>query len=307
MASNDGKQLERFVSAVEEMLVPKGVDVSVSSKVFDDDGVQIAEFDIEISGKIGSVEMKWLIECRDRPSAGAAPGSWIEQLSGRRRLHRFNKVTAVSTTGFSPSAHHAAERLDIELRELKSADAKDLSWLLREKLPLVQEACTLIHIEVFLPDEIALEEREALLAQKFNVNTLDPIFVSEAGHRMSGPDIYIQTLLQNPSLTGGITTGGEPQTVNVITEFEKSDPVYLEVGGRRYPIKSLGLQGTVRRQVDEVDFEAFTYGGIEAKEPIAEIAKLSFEDVKGVPITLEFHKLHQSDSINVIARAKDKG
>jgi len=72
--SPDGKQLEALVAFVEEALVPPGFEVKANSRVFNDEGVQIAEFDIEIRGKVGSTTIAWLIECRDRPGQGAAPG-----------------------------------------------------------------------------------------------------------------------------------------------------------------------------------------------------------------------------------------
>jgi len=86
---------------------------------FDESGVQLAEFDIVISGRLGSSSIKWLIECRDRPSEGPAPGAWIEQLVGRKRRFKFDKVLAVSTTGFVEGAKAFAEAEDIGLRTVK--------------------------------------------------------------------------------------------------------------------------------------------------------------------------------------------
>jgi len=100
MAQN-GRQLEGLVAFVERCAPTQGFEVRTNERVFNEDGIQIAEFDIDVRGKVGSTEIAWLIECRDRPADGPAPSSWIEQLVGRKE-HRFafNKVTAVSTTGF---------------------------------------------------------------------------------------------------------------------------------------------------------------------------------------------------------------
>ena len=70
--SRDGKRLESLVAFVEKTLVPEGFSVTTSDRVFNDDGVQIAEFDVLIQGKIGTSDFQWLIECRDRPASGAA-------------------------------------------------------------------------------------------------------------------------------------------------------------------------------------------------------------------------------------------
>jgi hypothetical protein len=63
--------------------------------------------------------VNWLIECRDRPSQGPAPGSWLEQLAGRKRRFKFDKVIAVSTTGFAPGAWQFAESEGISLRSVQ--------------------------------------------------------------------------------------------------------------------------------------------------------------------------------------------
>src|SRR5688572_22043390 len=102
--TSDGKALEALVAFVEQTLLPSGFDIKTNKLVRDGDGNLIAEFDVQIRGKVGSTEIAWLIECRDRPSDGPQPGAWIEQLVGRRDRFLFNKVTAVSTTGFAVGA-----------------------------------------------------------------------------------------------------------------------------------------------------------------------------------------------------------
>ena len=128
--SNSGKDLEALVAFVEKTLLPPGFKVKNNHREYDAAGEQLAEFDIVVEGKLGSTEICWLIECRDRPTQGPAPGAWIEQLVGRRGRFGFNKVTAVSTTGFSPSATDAAIHAGIELRTVASLDPESFSdWL----------------------------------------------------------------------------------------------------------------------------------------------------------------------------------
>lgn len=113
--NRSGKPLEHLVRAIEEQMLPEGFNVSANERVVED-GVQIAEFDIVISGRLGSTDFKWLIECRDRPSQDAAPGAWIEQLVSRRSRFNFDKVIAVSTSGFAEGATKYASREGIHLR-----------------------------------------------------------------------------------------------------------------------------------------------------------------------------------------------
>ena len=84
MLRKDGKKLEELVAEIEKIVARAGKTVEVNKRFYDDQGVQVAEFDIFITFSSDLGGHKWLIECRDRPSQGAAPGSWIEQLIGRK-------------------------------------------------------------------------------------------------------------------------------------------------------------------------------------------------------------------------------
>src|SRR5687768_15778752 len=128
--SSDGSALENLVRTVEEFFLPKGCKVETRKLVYGDEGAQLAELDILVTGRMGTTEIRWLIECRDRPSDGRAPVGWIEQLAGRKQAHGFNKVTAVSTTGFSDGAAQVAAKLGIELRTVSDARIEEFGkWL----------------------------------------------------------------------------------------------------------------------------------------------------------------------------------
>jgi hypothetical protein len=118
MPGNDGQSLESLVSMIEGYLAPSGFTVETRKRVYED-GVQIAELDIMITGKVGTSSFTGLIECRDRPSGGPAPASWIEQLVGRRDRFKLSSVMAVSTSGFAPGAVSYAAETGIELRTLE--------------------------------------------------------------------------------------------------------------------------------------------------------------------------------------------
>jgi predicted RecB family endonuclease len=45
----DGKQLEALVAFIEKALLPEGFEVKTNERIFNGDGVQIAEFDIEMA------------------------------------------------------------------------------------------------------------------------------------------------------------------------------------------------------------------------------------------------------------------
>jgi hypothetical protein len=163
---NNGQALEALVAYVEKTLSNEGFQVEVNRTVHNDDGVQVAEFDVIVEGRFGSTDISWLIECRDRPSSGKAPGEWIHALAGKRDVHRFDKVTAVSTTGFSPAAVLAAEKLDVELREVTATTPDTLdSWLRVAEIELVQHDLSLGDIDFVLDKSFATPARERYVKQ----------------------------------------------------------------------------------------------------------------------------------------------
>src|SRR5580704_15076521 len=92
--TNDGRKLEDVVALIEGVHLPCGCKLEKRHPVRDDAGVQLAELDVFITGQFGTATWSMLIECRDRPSSGPAPRSWIQQLVGRRDDLNINKVMA---------------------------------------------------------------------------------------------------------------------------------------------------------------------------------------------------------------------
>jgi len=115
-----GSDLEKLVAGVEQHLLGEGFTVRHRVREFDDRGVPTAELDVEVTGDVGSSAIRWIFECRDRPSDGPAGVDWIEQLVGRRRRLRPDRIFAVSTTGFSKEAERFAETSGIYLRTVSS-------------------------------------------------------------------------------------------------------------------------------------------------------------------------------------------
>jgi hypothetical protein len=128
MKNNDGRSLEDLVALIESAYKPEGFKVDTRRKIYDA-GSLVAELDIIISGRIGTSPIEILIECRDRPSDGPAPASWIEQLVGRRQRFQLHSIMAVSSTGFSSGAVTYAAKEGIELRHLREIGEADIAPL----------------------------------------------------------------------------------------------------------------------------------------------------------------------------------
>ncbi len=124
-----GRHLEELVRSIEQAALPDDAQVHINKRYFDDNGIQLSEFDVLVEAKLGTGKISWLLECRDRPSQGSAPASWIQELAGRKTAFGLHKITAVSTTGFSDAATVLAKKLDVEVRTLDSITVTDVdAW-----------------------------------------------------------------------------------------------------------------------------------------------------------------------------------
>jgi hypothetical protein len=142
--SHDGKDLEGLVELIESLALPDGFNITRRHLVRDENGELLAELDLVIEGVVGVTSFKYLIECRDRPSAGSAPGSWIEQLAFRKTRFDLDRVIAVSTTGFSASAEQAARKGNVELRRVETISDKSFdSWLKAQTIEFQSHGGTL--------------------------------------------------------------------------------------------------------------------------------------------------------------------
>ena len=226
--ANSGKELESLVKNIESALLPLGFKITSRDKIFDDGGNQIAEFDIFISGKLGTTEINWLIECRDRPSKGAAPVSWIEQLVGRRDRFNFNKITAVSTTGFSKSAMDYANKAGIEIRSVKQLLPEDiLSWAKLSSATISETFGEMKNVQFFINN--ASEKQELQIASLLkSISNDDEIFVSTAtGKKFSLNDIWVEAMNTcGNKLTENIPPGSEPKRKTLDVNYPNLESRY---------------------------------------------------------------------------------
>lgn len=150
--TNDGRGLEKFVSDVENVLVGSSLRLTKNRRIYSNDGIQLAELDLEIEGIINGRPFRALLECRDRPSQGKAPASWIQQMAARRLQFEFNKVIAISTTGFSDAAVEAAKMMSVELRQISTiSPPPTLNWFMPSAPgSSVEISCQVIHASIGL-------------------------------------------------------------------------------------------------------------------------------------------------------------
>lgn len=234
--ANDGTQLERLVELIEGCVLSKGFTVESRKRVYNDDGIQIAELDIVITGNIGSARFKWLIECRDRPSGGPASGSWIEQLAHRRSRFNFDKVMAVSTTGFSAGAKEEAERNGIDLRLFQNLSYNDVSNWLPPNAPLIirQGMFNAVRVHLSPPNGSDTTEERVI---KFRVD--EPRLMNRDSHEKLSIKQLWQKVIADDSFYNDLAPNGPVRTTTISVDGKIRDQYSFDVEGARWDIAEI--------------------------------------------------------------------
>lgn len=301
-----GKPLEQLVRDIEEFLLPLGFTISANERVYDENGIQIAEFDLVIQGMIQRHEYRWLIECRDRPQKGPQPGAWIEQLLGRKIRFKFNRVTAVSTTGFARGVRPFAEENGIELRVVTAIGAESIkSWFLSDSVDVSHIGGYLNGI-MLIPSSSESEERVAALNRTAAQAKLsEPALKSiESGSTISAIDAFggaVMMLLD----TSEESLKHESQLVRLRVKYDGS-PKYVvatEVGDLK--IEEIIFDGLVSYHLERVPIQAIIqYSSDKDGQTIAQTATFELPLHTG-RVNLEFHHLSETSETKVRLRTAD--
>lgn len=294
--SSDGKQLEALVAFVERELLPPGFVVKSNERVFNDEGIQIAEFDIEVNGKVGTTTISWLIECRDRPGQGAAPGSWIEQLVGRRTRFGFNKVTAVSTTGFAAGAVDFAKQQGIELREVASLAPEEFKdWLHITEMHQIRRVTDLKHATIFLSPTASEDLKNAAMEVIKRAAGNDSILVSSSSGARSNMNQAFFGAVQSIDDAFKDVVGGKPTKVRLISNYLDHDHFLIETGLGVVRVTQIEFLGELRIETSVVPVvKTVEYRHAETGEAISQLAAFAPQSVLGMNLALELHRMAES-------------
>lgn len=301
---NDGRALEELVEYVEKTLSTEGFQVSVNRKLHNDDGVQIAEFDVIVEGRFGSTDISWLVECRDRPSSGKAPGEWIYALASKRDVHGFNKVTAVSTMGFSPGAILAAEKLNVELREVTATSPEELQyWLSLTEVELVQHDLSLRDINFVVDKNSITPARSHYLQQLIGTSEARQRIVLVSG--ATGSKLSLHTACREAlAATGGldsIEAGGDAANIEMTIECEvEESPLLIETPDGNVRIRRIHFQGSVQASLKKFPVVGHSvYRPIKNGKPIAQTASAHIPLPSGESIALTFTKANDHNQYQI--------
>lgn len=303
----DGKQLESLVAFVERTMLPEGFAVETNQRVYNDEGAQIAEFDVEIRGRLGTTDLAWLIECRDRPGSGAAPGSWIEQLVGRRSRFGFNKVTAVSTTGFADGAREFAKQQGIELRTVEALTPEAFSWLGLSHMSFVERRANLESARLLVNESTSEEARAAFHQVVVSATGADRILLSTSkGSRHTMAEAFLGAV-EHAKLMEDFEPGSPSRHVKIHAQYpDDTDHFVVETAAGPVRIEVIAFQGelAVSETLVPVDL-ASKYRNDETGETISQVATFAPQHIAGKHIALEFHRMGEDGETYVILRGTD--
>lgn len=300
---NSGRALEALVSFVETKLLPPGFKVTNNRREYDDGGEQLAEFDIVVEGKLGSTEIRWLIECRDRPAQGPAPGAWIEQLAGRRSRFGFNKVTAVSTAGFSASAVDAAARGRIELRTVAALAPESFSdWLQLSGIHERKYVHDLKHCLISPPPDATQEQLDALHDVLRSARPGAQIFKAvKTGECFEPRTVFLSAASSDQSLKDGVDEGSPPKSVALTVQWPTDDHFVVDTAVGPVRIHEAKFIGEIRVETEFIPIgSSKEYRNAADGTPISQVVAFPVELETG-PINLELHRIVDK-GIFVVAR-----
>ncbi len=303
---NDGKQLEGLVAFVEEVLLPQGFEIKTNERVYED-GVQIAELDIQAKGKLGTTEIAWLIECRDRPSEGPAPNSWIEQLVGRRSRFGFNKVTAVSTTGFAEGAIKYAQKEGIELRVVQSLASEEFAdWIGMTTLGFYQRVGR-YHHATFNISPLEPEERHQELSELIKkVMPEEPFLRSIKTGEMVSIDAAFKSAIQaNPHLSEQLQPNEPPIPLNLTINYPNDeDHFVVDAPSGAIRITQILFTGELSLKLTHIPVQNSQYSHLKTGEVISQSAAFPFT-IDNKDVSLEMHRIPDSEFTHVILRTSN--
>lgn len=273
MGRKTGKSLEKFVEKIESIYRDDNTTIETNKRVIED-GETLAEFDIVVEGNFCSTTIKWLIECRDRPSSSSEGVSWIEQLSGRKNNYNFDRVTAVSTTGFSPAAVKIAEKSGIELRELDLVEEEDIDWLPKINSNILYEHVSLqkAKVKVIFKDNEGSIEKELEFSRSKELN--NPMLVNlQNNKRISLRKQYLNSVREideYEKMWEELPPNDRGIAVNLTTKPNDKFEYMLQIESNVFEIIEFEFQGRVSKiYLSPLFIEAYTYKVTQSESTIA--------------------------------------
>jgi hypothetical protein len=277
MPPSSGRDLEQLVALLERHLSGSGVSVRSPDNIPDVVTGDPIKIDVSLRGRVGSIEVLVIMECRDRAEPGDRP--WIEQLVGRRESVGAQRAVAVARS-FSQPAVDAARRFHIDLRRIEDLDPSEvMGWFQLRVIHKVERRLVLhgATINIEPPPEVAtsLPPVEQVIAEWRAAGAL---LWSIEGQSATVP----AAVASEPRVFQGILPGAPPIRREVDLAYNPQSRFSLKCNGHLIPVTRIHADVELSLLLTEI--------------PIAEVRQYAGEAGTLVQ-TVAFHLEHQGTVI----------
>ncbi len=223
---------------------------------------------------------------------------------GRRDRFGFNKVTAVSTTGFAAGASEYARQSGIELREVKSLDLAHFEdWLQISEISQTKKIHDLKHASIYFR---ATENEDLSLAAQQMIKQAtgnDPLLVSSVTkERATVIQVFLGAVQSDPTAFEGVSTA-HPKKVKFVGHYADDDHFYIETKLGNAQVDSIEFTGELRIEETKIPVaRTVEYRHVETGEVISQLAAFAPQSIEGKNFAIELHRMGEDGETHVIMR-----
>jgi len=242
-----GRELERLVALLEEILGPVGA--QIKSPDFLPDSITGESREVDVSIRFTDETGPKLVvgECRDRDQTSDV--TWIEQAVTKLRDLKVDLGFLVSSSGFSQAAKTKAESYGINLRLLSTLTPQEVqSWFRAPGVVVVEKIHALVGAKIMLlggdTDEFDEQVKKLLSEMGFDAPILE---------RTDLPPVSLSGLWYEVRKRTGdemwksVPNDGTPKLIQHVTSFEEPEKCFrVRTAAGSVPITSITLEVELR-------------------------------------------------------------
>ena len=221
----------------------------------------------------------------------------------------FDKITAVSTTGFSKGARRQAKETGIELREVSSLDPSSFEWLSRfEGFSNCERRFNLQNLNFQLNPEWSAEMVDAVNAVVAAADVAKLRFRAPDGTELSPAQVFLSAAQQIPEIANAVLEVDKPRPVQFPARYAPDDCFHVLTELGPAPISELIFTGEISLHVSVIPMESTReYRSVDGGSVISQVASFQTIPVMHMKMALEMHKLSATGETHVLLRVVDDG
>lgn len=231
-----GRGAELILKELESFSLGDLAEIKSPDRILDSETGTKREVDVSIRCSVGTHNFLTVIECRDRKPPQDV--TWIEQITGKTKAIKADKIIAVSTSGFTEGAKRKAEKNNIVLRTLEEFNvAETISWL--KNITINRPYFKIINVNLGLITTKNKDQRRPHELIKFEIKANDKILFSEPlGKHISFSDIIRFSNEQKQNfLFHDLKIDDKPIMKNLTIKM--GDKVYIDIKNEKYYIDTI--------------------------------------------------------------------